>query len=170
MRTRTSVVSSLLLAMCGTASAIDSGQPEAGEADKNLLASAVANRIVGAWRVEVALGACSGGPTIVSFAAFNTFHAGGTLSDHNARPGTERSPGHGVWNHVGRGLYDTRFQFFRFLPGGALDGVQDVVQEVVLDARGRSYQSTIRARVLNVDGSLRAELCGTATGQRISID
>jgi hypothetical protein len=40
----------------------------------------------------------------------------------------------------------------------------------VLDARARSYETTIRARVLNVDGSLRAELCGTATGQRISID
>jgi hypothetical protein len=170
MRVPASAVSSLLLVLCGAACAGDAGPAEAGTHGKNLIGSVVANRIVGAWRVNVALGPCAGGPTTVSFTAFNTFHAGGTLSDHNARPGSERSPGHGVWEHVGRGLYDTRFQFFRFLPTGALDGVQDVTQEVALDARARSYESTIRARVLNADGSPRAELCGTATGQRIAID
>lgn len=137
---------------------------------KNGTASAAANRLVGAWRVNVALRPCGAPATTITFTAFNTFHAGGTLSDANARPGSERSPGHGVWRHVGRGLYDTRFQFFRFLPNGALDGVQDISQELVLDARARSYETTVRARVLNVDGSVRAELCGTAVGNRITLD
>jgi hypothetical protein len=170
MRVRTYFIAALLAGLSGGAMGSVAEQASGVESEKNLLGSAVANRIVGAWRVNVALGPCGGGPTTISFTAFNTFHAGGTLSDSNARPGSERSPGHGVWEYVGRGLYDTRFQFFRFLPTGALDGVQDITQEVVLDARARSYVTTIRARVLNVDGSLRAELCGTATGQRISID
>lgn len=170
MRNSMSILAATLLVLGAATPALAVDLDAGGAAEKNGLAAAVANRIVGAWRVNVALGPCAGGPTTVSFTAFNTFHAGGTLSDSNARPGSERSPGHGVWEHVGRGLYDTRFQFFRFLPTGALDGVQDISQEIALDARARSYESTIRARVLNVDGSLRAELCGTATGQRITID
>jgi hypothetical protein len=170
MRIRLQILSAAILsiAMAGAAQAGDVSLD--AEQDKNALTSAVANRIVGLWRANVALGPCGGAATTISFTAFNTFHAGGTLSDSNARPGTERSPGHGVWKHHGRGLYETRFQFFRFLPNGALDGVQDIVQDVMLDQRGRSYETTVRAKVLNVDGSVRAELCGTAVAQRVAIE
>lgn len=164
------LLTSVLLAFGAAMPVFASDPTQVPDEEKNVFASAAANRVVGAWRVNVALGPCGSATTTISFTAFNTFHAGGTLSDANARPGTERSPGHGAWRHVGRGVYDTRFQFFRFQPSGALDGVQDVVQELVLDARARSYESTVRARVLNVDGSLRAELCGTAVGTRITID
>lgn len=173
MRNGISILATTLLALAAAGPVLATGIEGEGEGEgveKNGLASSFANRIVGAWRVNVALGPCTGGPATISFTALNTFHAGGTLSDSNARPGTERSPGHGVWEHSGRGLYETRFQFFRFLPTGALDGVQDIRQTVALDARGRSYETTIRARVLNVDGSQRAELCGTASGQRIAVD
>lgn len=169
MCNRTSILAALVLMLvAATASA---GEFNANvDQQKNPLASAQANRIVGAWRVNVALGPCGAATTTISFTAFNTFHAGGTLSDSNARPGTERGPGHGVWKFHGRGLYESRFQFFRFQPGGVLDGVQDIAQDVVLDPRGRSYESTVRAKVLNVDGSVRAELCGTSVGQRVAIE
>lgn len=170
MALRTLLVSTVLCALAGPISAQDTGLGDGIASEKGALASAPANRLVGAWRVNVSLGPCGSNQTTITFTAFNTFHAGGTLSDSNARPGSERSPGHGVWTFHGRGLYESRFQFFRFQPNGALDGVQDIRQDVVLDPRGRSYESTVRARVLNVDGSLRAELCGTSLGQRIAIE
>lgn len=170
MRFRMQFLSAAILSIAMVATAQAGDMALDAEQDKNSLNSANANRIVGLWRANVALGPCGGTATTISFTAFNTFHAGGTLSDSNARPGTERSPGHGVWKFHGRGLYETRFQFFRFQPNGALDGVQDIVQEVMLDQRGRSYETTVRAKVLNVDGSLRAELCGTAVAQRVAIE
>jgi hypothetical protein len=136
---------------------------------EGVLSSAIANRIVGLWSVQVTLGPC-GAPANRSFIALNTFHAGGTLSDSNTLPGSLRSPGHGAWRYVGRGMYEGRMQFYRFLPDGSYDGLQDITQTVELQGRGDRYESAVRARVLNVDGTLRVELCGLAVGRRVEID
>jgi hypothetical protein len=143
--------------------------PDAAEAKSRQNVSAAANRIVGLWRVDVSIGPCGAAPNRF-FSAFNTFHYGGTLSDFNFVPPSTRSPGHGIWEYMGAREYDTRFQFMRYLPTGELDGIQDVFGATVLDVRGNRYTSAVRARVLNVDGSLRVELCGNATGTRVTID
>lgn len=142
---------------------------EAAETKSRQNTTAAANRIVGLWRVDVSIGPCGAAPNRF-FSAFNTFHHGGTLSDINFVPPTSRSPGHGIWEYMGAREYDTRFQFMRFLPTGEPDGIQDVFGAAVLDSRGNRYTSAVRARVLNVDGSVRAELCGNATGTRVTID
>lgn len=128
-----------------------------------------ANRIVGLWQVNVTIGACLGGPT-QSFMALNNFHAGGTLSDFNVRDPSTRSPGMGIWEYQGKGQYKTRFQFYRFLPDGSFDGLQDIRTNTTLNAAGTGYSTTVSARVLNPDGSLRVELCGSANGERVAID
>ncbi len=165
------LVAALPLALAAGAAGAAAGVVSANEVvDENsaLLPSGREDRIVGLWVASVAIGPC-GGPAAVNFKAFDTFHVGGTLSDTNAASITTRGPGHGVWTHYGRGVYDSRTQYFRFLANGAPDGVQDIFQEIILDARGRRYESVVRARTLNVDGSLRSEACGTSTAERIPV-
>ena len=127
-----------------------------------------ANRIVGLWHVTVQIGACQGGP-VQNFIALADYHAGGTLDDTNSMPSTSRGPGQGIWSFEGRGKYRSRFQFYRYLPTGAYDGLQDIEGVLVLDARGTRYSQTIRAHVLDTDGSVRVELCGSANGERVAM-
>lgn len=128
-----------------------------------------ANRIVGLWQVSVTVSPCAGGPAR-SFIAYSTYHAGGTLSDTNATPPNTRGPGHGVWQYQGGSQYTSRFQFFRYLPDGSYDGVSDIRTETTLGADGMEYSTEVRARLLNPDGSLRADLCGIGVAQRVSVD
>jgi hypothetical protein len=128
-----------------------------------------ANRIVGTWQMRATVGPCQGGPT-QTFSALNTFHAGGTLSDINVLPPSARVSGQGIWELQRNGQYRTRFQFFRFLPDGSFDGVQDIRTTIVLDHRATRLSMTIQARVLNTDGSVRAQLCGSGSGERLGFD
>lgn len=132
-----------------------------------------ANRIVGLWHVDVTTGPCAGGPRI-NFFALGNFHAGGTISDANAFPPSTRGPGMGIWRYLGPGphgigRYEVRFQFARFLPDGSFDGLQDIGGTIELARNARSYVHDVSARVLNRDGSVRAELCGTALAERVPI-
>lgn len=160
-RTRTALLAAALLAAAALPLA---------NAQSPGSASAPANRIVGHWHASVALGSCAGGPAFVNFQGFNTFHAGGTLSDTNNTPSALRSPGHGTWKHLGGRSYASRFQIFRFLPSGQYDGYADVQTTSVLDGAGNTFQSEVRARNFNPDGSFRSELCGVSDGTRVSID
>jgi hypothetical protein len=81
----------------------------------------------------------------------------------------------GVWAYVGRALdgsyqYRNHFQFARYLPDGSFDGLQDVSQEISLQADGNTATSVIDAKVLNPDGSLRVALCGSAIADRVGLD
>jgi hypothetical protein len=143
--------------------------PKSDFALGHALYSARVNRLVGLWDARVDVGPCAGGPRR-QFRAMNVFHAGGTLSDFNTLPGSARGPGFGVWQFqpsVER--YESRFQFYRYLADGSFDGVQDVHQETTLSDDGNGLTSTVVARVLNPDDSLRVELCGTATATRVGI-
>jgi hypothetical protein len=157
MRLQPTLLALLLGTFAGTASASD-------DSARNGLLPIPANRIVGLWHVAVSVGPCAGGP-VNSFFALNTFHAGGT---NTFAPGS-RGPGMGVWSHQGRGKYQTRFQFPRYLSNGSYDGLQDVRATLELDRSGRHYTNTIYARVLNPDESLRVELCGSAVGERVEV-
>ena len=129
-----------------------------------------ANRIVGSWQLNVAVGPC-GGPTTIQFIGFNTFHAGGTLSDANTAPPASRGPGMGVWAHTGGDTYRSRFRFARFNPAtGAFLGMQDVRQQAVLSDDGNSIETTVDARVIDQAGNEVGRVCGAATGQRVPLD
>lgn len=134
--------------------------------------NAPAGRLVGAWAVDVAVGPC-GAPPVTFFSAYNTFHAGGTLSDFNWIPTALRSPGHGVWEHLGRNRFATRFQFFRYdqPPPATATGRQDIRTVLTLDASGNGYTAQINARVTTLDGTpVGPPLCGEAAGTRIAVD
>ena len=167
MKLFTLLLAASLAASIGAARADE--KPDADLDGKGILTSVIANRIVGLWSVEVSIGPC-GTPANRNFIALNTFHAGGTLSDSNTLPGSLRSPGHGAWRYIGGGMYEGRMQFYRFLPDGSYDGLQDVFNTLELHRGGNRYESAVRARVLNTDGSVRVELCGVAVGTRVRID
>ena len=158
------IATSLLAAIAIAGASMPSHAQNAGSA------SAPANRIVGLWLADVALGSCQGGPAFVAFQGLNTYHAGGTLSDTNNTPSALRSPGHGAWKHLGGNSYASRFRIFRVLPSGQYDGHADVRTTIVLDGPGSTYGSEVRARNYNPDGSFRGELCGVADGTRIDVE
>lgn len=134
------------------------------------LSSVPANRIVGLWNAQVQLSPCSGGPSF-QIRSINAFNLGGTLVDTAAGPPTSRGPGFGAWiyNHRDR-TYSARMHFFRYMPDGSFDGTSDVRREISLSDDGMQASEAIVARNLNPDGTLRVELCGTATGTRVPID
>ena len=158
----------LLLAMtAGTAAVADAYPPYGSEIRP-------ANRIVGMWQAHVSIGPCNGGP-VRQFLGLNVYNAGGTLNDANTFPPTSRGPGMGVWTYVGHApsgghLFRSRFQFARFKADGSFDGLQDVKQDITVQPAGNALTSTIAADVLNPDGSLRAQLCGTAIADRVTLD
>lgn len=128
-----------------------------------------ANRIVGLWETTVTIGPCQGGPTF-TFDGASVFHAGGTLSETNQGPPTSRGPSQGIWRYKGHRQYKTKFRFFSYLPDGTFDGTQEVTTTTVLNARATQYDATVFARFFNPDGSLRVELCGSATADRVGIN
>lgn len=125
-------------------------------------------RLIGVWRNEVTVAPCTGGPpmTVINY---NTYHNGGTLTEFNLQTPTSRSIGSGQWRDYGSGIFDVHFQFARFSTTGAFDGMQDVQAALEVDPRGRRSIGVVRARVLNVDGSLRVELCGSLRGERVNL-
>ena len=129
-------------------------------------------RLVGAWRVDVAIGPCHLPEPVAFFSAFNTFHAGGTLSDTNWAPPATRGPGQGVWRHAGERRFESTFQFFRYdnpQPSQA-SGVQEVSVLITLDASGQGYIGEVNAQQRDLDGNpVGPPLCGQAVGTRIGL-
>ena len=135
-------------------------------------ANAAAQRLVGAWQVDVAIGPCSLPQPVAFFSAYNTFHQGGTLSDFNWIPAGFRSPGHGVWRHIGQRQYESRFQFFRYdqpAPATA-SGRQDVRVRITLDRDGDHYTGEVAAQQTDLAGNPAGPpLCGDAVGTRLRL-
>ncbi|MDQ3495132.1 MAG: hypothetical protein M3485_06340 [Pseudomonadota bacterium] len=144
----------------------------AGSASAQNQGNVPANRLVGVWKVDVAIGPCSLPNPVVFFSAYGTFHAGGTLSDTNWTAPTYRGPGQGVWAYKGNGQYASRFQFFRFdqaSPAPAT-GFNDVRVLITLDAGGNGYSGVVNARQLDLAGNpVGPPLCGQAIGTRLGL-
>ncbi|MBN8737048.1 MAG: hypothetical protein J0H27_12355 [Xanthomonadales bacterium] len=160
MNIRHTLLALALTASCGQALASSPAHrfPPPGE-----------NRIVGMWHLVVTFAPCAGGPSL-SILSLNTFHAGGTLTSTDATPPPVSGPAQGIWEYEGHNRYSSHTQFNGFLADGTYDGLRDIYQDLTLDRNGMSYTSAIYSRVLNVDGSLRVELCGAAQGVRVPID
>lgn len=128
-----------------------------------------ANRVVGLWSNQSLVGPCGGTPAMQGR---NTviFIAGGTLVDNPrtaAGTATQRSIGLGTWSYApATGRYSQRVQFDWFV-NGAYDGYQTIDRDFVLTNGGSTASGPVVARRYNADGSLRAELCGSATSTRL---
>ncbi len=170
MNARIPLFTAVLIATCagGVASASSPVRPDG-------LFFYPVNRIVGQWQSQVTIGPCAGGPKS-TFLALGAFNIGGTLGfSSTAIPPSGAGPTFGTWDYTydraTRTLqYRARMQFFRYKPDGSYDGVQDIHRTITLSRDAQQMDETVVADVLNQDGSLRVELCGTGTGQRVGID
>lgn len=61
-------------------------------------------------------------------------------------------------------------QFNRFNADGTFDGAQDIWADMQLDAGGGHSTHTAKVRVLNADGSLRAQLCESGPSDRVGVE
>lgn len=127
------------------------------------------HRIVGLWHANMTVAPCLGGPARTFF-GMETFHAGGTMSNTNQHPGSSRGPGQGIWKYDGGRRYRFEYHFVRYLPDGSFDGLTEIHNDLVLNAAATTYNGTVYSRILNLDGSLRAEMCGTVAGVRNELD
>lgn len=128
-----------------------------------------ANRVVGMWANEAHYGPC-GGPAILTGLNTVTFEAGGTLVDNPRAPtGTslQRSIGLGTWSYNPMtGQYHQLVRFDWFLDG-TYDGYQTVVRTFLMSANGHQISGPIVTIRYNADGSIRAQLCGSAVSTRL---
>lgn len=136
---------------------------------RDALLAREANRIVGLWQSTIEIGPCAGGPRS-QLRGLNQFHAGGTLTETGSPPPSTRGPGLGAWRwNRGTERYDARMQMLRYLPDGSFDGFTDIHRQLRLNTDATVFNDEIVARLLNLDGSVRVELCGTAVGQRVPV-
>jgi len=147
----------------------ESGHHSGGRSD--------APAIVGAWQVEITVRInapdCTTAPPVPfgpnPFPALNTFHVGGTLSETGSRsPPSMRSPGHGVWEQVGRRSFEARYTFQGFDANGFLATNMDIRSEIVVDAGGDTFSGVARLDFSDISGNT-SPFCATLNGVRFSL-
>jgi hypothetical protein len=128
-----------------------------------------ANRVVGLWDNSSAVGPC-GGTTVTNGRNTVIFIAGGTLVDIPRAPaGTplQRSVGIGTWAfNALPGTYTQRVRFDWFL-NGAYDGYQTVDRTFLISGDQNQISGPVQTIRYNADGSVRAQLCGSAVSTRL---
>ena len=142
----------------------------AGATDLDGFGHRYGKSIVGVWLQEVTLVTCATPGTPIGvppFKALNTFHEGGTLSEHGARFSPAlRNTGHGVWKQVGRNRFTSRFIFQRFDVNGLYIGTQEVDRKSTLSDDGKTISSTASVRIVDQNGVLLVQGCATEEGTR----
>ena len=143
--------------------------------------------LAGTWMIQVTLRNCDTGAALgAPVHSLVTFHRGGTLSE-SVGPTSfatgQRSPGHGVWSHIGQGTYSHRmvnlinFDSAPNLPGtpefdptkpvspGFFAGWQ-VVSHTIELSDADNFLSTGTNAFYKFDGTEYRTGCSTATGRR----
>lgn len=126
-------------------------------------------RLEGTWDVQVSLRDCQSGATIATFPSLTMFMFGGTLLDSTAGiPQALKTPGHGVWSHLGGDVYRFSFKQFSFDPAGNFTGWINITHDATLDRSGLQYTSAGTAQIYAPNGNLVATGCSTTTASRFN--
>ena len=124
-------------------------------------------RLEGAWDVHVTIRNCQTGARITDFASITTFMFGGTLIDSTSgMPQAVRTPGHGIWSHVGANIYRFKFKSFRFNATGTFIGWTIITHEASMDNGGDYYESAGTSETYDEHGALSMSGCSTTTATR----
>jgi hypothetical protein len=124
-------------------------------------------RLEGTWNVQVTLRNCQTGAAIRTFPSLTTFMVGGTTLDSSSGiPQVLKTPGHGVWNHVGGNIYRFSFKSFSFDTSGNFTGWTKIAHEATLNSNAAEYTSTGTAEFYNASGVLFLTGCSTTTASR----
>lgn len=130
--------------------------------------------VEGVWLTEVTLRDCAtGGVAAVPnpvFPAINTFHWGGTMSEHAARLSpAARNSGQRIWKRTGRNTFRSRFLFQRFDVNGFFIGMQDASRTLTLSDDGKSFSATATTAITDASGAVLVRGCATEEGQRVGL-
>lgn len=125
-------------------------------------------RLEGTWNVRVTLRNCQTGAEIrPAFASLTTFMFGGTTLDSTSGvPQALRTPGLGVWSHVGGNTYRFSFKSFSFDPANVFTGSTKITHEAALASDGTEFSSAGTAEVSDSNGNLTFTGCSTTTATR----
>ena len=124
-------------------------------------------RLEGTWDVQVTIRNCQTGAGIRTFASLTEFMFGGTLIDTTSgTPQAQRSPGHGVWEHVRGDTYRFSFKAFNFDAAGNFTGWTKISHEAMLDSKGNEYSSAGTSEIYAPNGTLLFTGCSTTTATR----
>lgn len=147
------------------------------------------NGLAGTWMIQVTLRNCDTGAALgAPVHSLVTFHRGGTLSESvgpTSFAAGQRTPGHGVWSHVGQRAYSQRmvilinFDSAPNVPGtpgfdptkpvspGFFAGWQVVSHTIELN-NADDFSSTGTNAFYKFDGTEYRAGCSTATGRRFN--
>lgn len=166
---------STILAALGAASLVAIGSPSLAEDHPDH--DRDPRSLVGAWKVVVTLRAPAADCTTAApvgvgpnpFPSFNTFHAGGTMSEWGTRsPPATRGSGHGVWRRSGRDEYRYHMQFHSFDANGLLTATMDINSDLTLGNDRNVFDGVARFVLTDLSGNTRP-FCATLEGSRLSV-
>ncbi|HVE59587.1 MAG TPA: hypothetical protein VNB22_22445 [Pyrinomonadaceae bacterium] len=124
-------------------------------------------RLEGTWDVRVSIINCQTGAEIRNFASLTTFMSGGiTLDSTSGTPQALKTPGQGVWRHVGGNTYQFSFKSFSFDAANNFTGWTIIRHEAVLDSRGNEYTSAGTAEFYAANGNQVGAGCSSTTAVR----
>ncbi|MEO7673001.1 MAG: hypothetical protein ABIU09_02860, partial [Pyrinomonadaceae bacterium] len=117
--------------------------------------------------VQVTIRNCQTGAAIRTFPSVGTFMSGGTTLDSTSGvPQALKTPGQGVWSHVGGNTYRFKFKSFSFDAANNFTGWTIIQHQANLDHSGDQYESGGTAEVYAPNGSLLFTGCSTTTATR----
>jgi len=124
-------------------------------------------RLEGMWDVQVTIRNCQTGAALRTTASIGTFMSGGTSLDSSSGiPQALKTPGQGVWGHVGGNTYRLKFKWFNFDPAGNYTGYTIIKHEANLNPTADAYDSAGTAEVYSPNGTLVFTGCSTTTATR----
>jgi hypothetical protein len=128
-------------------------------------------RLAGTWDATVTIRNCATGDAIRSFASIGTFNEGGTfIGSTSGLAQALRTPEHGIWRHIGSGVYLMRFKTFNFDAGGNAVGYQVVTHTLTLSKDANDYFSEGTVQFYMLDGTPTMQGCSDAVGTRFNFD
>ncbi|KAA9134046.1 hypothetical protein F3N42_00400 [Marinihelvus fidelis] len=127
-----------------------------------------ANRIVGIWDVDVAVGPCGGmaGPP---FQALHMYAQGGTGQVVPSSNPAANSAHLMVWEHLGGNHYRAAMKFYRYdLATGAAIGYNIITNDVTISDDGNEYAGSGVAEFYAMDDTFQGQVCPQFAGTRFS--
>jgi hypothetical protein len=145
-------------ALAGTGARLQAGE------ESNILAQARA--IEGVWEPVVTIRDCQSGVPLVSFPSMDSYNRGGSLVVEGGGEFVSTT-GLGSWRHVGGRNFTALYQFFSYGPDGRLSGKLKVSARIRLSADGGSFRTTDTAELLDLNGTVIGQVCGTREARRL---
>ena len=128
-------------------------------------------RIEGTWNARVTLRDCQSGSEIRSFDSLGTFMSGGAALDSTSGvPQALKTPGQGIWEHLGGNAYRFQFKSFSFDPAGNPTGWTIIKHQASLNHRANGYISAGTAEVYAPNGIRVFVGCSTTVATRYTFD